>query len=65
VNTKCYPGNLKGRDHLGDIRIDGKIILKWNVRCGVESSCSGKVIAAGCCVYDNEHSGSINDEFLH
>jgi hypothetical protein len=22
-------GNLKGRDHLGDLGIDGRIILKW------------------------------------
>jgi hypothetical protein len=22
-------GNLKGRDHLGDLNVDGRIILKW------------------------------------
>jgi hypothetical protein len=27
--TKDLSGNLKGRDHLGGTRIDGKIILKW------------------------------------
>ena len=25
-------GNLKERDHLGDLGIDGRIILSWNFR---------------------------------
>jgi hypothetical protein len=66
VNTKFYPGSLKGREHLGDIGIDGKLILKWSVSCVVESSCSGDVLDVGCCVYGSEYSGSINyEEFLH
>jgi hypothetical protein len=25
-------GDLKGRDHLGDFRVDERIVLKWNVQ---------------------------------
>jgi hypothetical protein len=30
--TEFYSENLKGRDRLGDLHIDGKIILKWVLR---------------------------------
>jgi hypothetical protein len=29
--TKCLLENLKGRNHLGHLGLDGKIILKWFV----------------------------------
>jgi len=29
MHTKFWPGNLKGRDHLEDLGVDGKIILEW------------------------------------
>jgi hypothetical protein len=29
VHTKFWSKNLKGRDHLGDLGVSGKIILKW------------------------------------
>jgi len=28
-STKFWFGNLKGRDHLVDLDIDGRIILEW------------------------------------
>jgi hypothetical protein len=66
VSTKFYPGSLKGRHHLGDIGIDGKIILIWSVRCGVESSYSGDALEVDGCGCGSEYSDSINDEeFRH
>jgi hypothetical protein len=26
---KCWPESLKGRDHLEELGLDGKIILEW------------------------------------
>jgi hypothetical protein len=31
IHTKCWFANLKGRDHVGDFRVDGRIILKLNL----------------------------------
>jgi hypothetical protein len=28
-DTKRYSENIKGRHHLGDLGVDGKVILKW------------------------------------
>jgi hypothetical protein len=30
--TIIWVGNLKVRDHLEDLRVDGRIILKWILR---------------------------------
>jgi hypothetical protein len=32
MHTKILVGNVKGIDHLGDLGIDGKIILEWVLR---------------------------------
>jgi hypothetical protein len=42
-NSVVYGGNLKERDHLGDLGVDGRIILtwifgKWDVRIWTGSS---------------------------
>jgi hypothetical protein len=29
MNTEFYLGNLKGRDYMVDIGVDGKVILEW------------------------------------
>jgi hypothetical protein len=29
ILTKFWSKNLKGRDHEGDLGVDGRIILKW------------------------------------
>jgi hypothetical protein len=29
MHVICWLEGLKGRDHLGDIDVDGRIILKW------------------------------------
>jgi hypothetical protein len=29
MHTEFWLGNVKGRDHLVDLAIDGKIILQW------------------------------------
>jgi hypothetical protein len=48
---------LKGRDHLGDLGIERRIILKvTGVRCGLDST--GAVV--GSCEHSNEPSGSKN-----
>jgi hypothetical protein len=30
--TGCWWGNLRERDHLGDVGVDGRIILRWIFR---------------------------------
>jgi len=32
VHTGFWWGNLRGRDHLGDPDVDGRIILRWIFR---------------------------------
>jgi hypothetical protein len=63
--------NLKGRDHLEDLGIDGKIILRLSEvnsmeSCGLDSSVSEEgPVAGGSCEHDNERSVSIKfQEFL-
>jgi hypothetical protein len=55
---------LKGKDHLGDLGIDGRIILKWilNNRVrghGFKSSSSGQGLVADSCEHDNEPLSSV------
>ena len=33
-DTGCWWGNLRERDHLGDLVVDGRIILKLSSRIG-------------------------------
>ena len=36
MHTGFWWGNMRERDHLEDTGLDGRIILKWNFRRGVE-----------------------------
>jgi len=70
VHIGFWCGNLRERDHLEDLGVDGRIILKWIFRTwdgGVWTALiwlrTGQV--AGCCKHTNEPSGSIKfREFL-
>jgi len=70
VYTEFWWGNLREGDHLEDLVIGGRIILKWIFRKwdgghGLERSGSGKGQVAGSCACSNELSGSIKwGEFL-
>jgi len=52
---------MKGRDHLEELSVDGKIILEWildRVRgCGLEVFGLGQAAVAGCSEHDNEQLG--------
>jgi hypothetical protein len=53
---------MKDRDHLGDLGIDGNIILEWVLwkqvgRCGMNAFVPGQAPVAGSC--SNEFSGAI------
>jgi hypothetical protein len=55
--------NLKGRDHLKDFGLDGRIILDWILNkvggCGLDSSGLGYGPVVGSCEYGTKPSGSI------
>jgi hypothetical protein len=64
MHTKFWSESLEGRDHLEDLVIDGKLILKWilgkqGVKCGMDISGSNQGSVAGCCEHSNEPLGSI------
>jgi hypothetical protein len=64
MHTKFWFKNPKGRDHLEDIGVGGKIILEYILgngvgRCGLDSSGSGQGPFVGSCEQSNEPSGSI------
>jgi hypothetical protein len=57
-------GNMRKRDHCGDLDIDGRIILIWIFRkfeglWGLDGFGSGYGQVAGTCEYAKELSGSI------
>jgi hypothetical protein len=41
MHTKFWPENLKGRNHAGNMGIDGSLILQWNLGKYVEMLLSG------------------------
>jgi hypothetical protein len=63
LHTRVWWGNLKKRDHLEDLGIEGRIILKWIlnriVKLRVDASGSGQEQKAGCCQYGNKPLDSI------
>jgi hypothetical protein len=60
----------EGNIHLEDLAVDGEIILEWifvkyDRRCGLDSSGSGQGPVASPCEHGNEPTGSIkNGEFV-
>ena len=55
-------GKLEGRNHWGDLGVDGWIILGWISRmwvCGLDWAGSGQGQVADACECGNEPSGSI------
>jgi hypothetical protein len=64
LNTNFRLGNLRGGDHLEDLGVDGRIILRWIVRKWGEKVWTECIWlrwgpVAGCCEHGNELSGSI------
>ena len=67
MHTEFWLGELRKRDHLKDLGIDGNLILKCSVmgRHGLDLSASGYGQVVGACECGNEPSGSITcREFL-
>ena len=67
--TGFYWGNLRERDHWGDLDVDGRIVLRWIFGkwegWRLDGVGSGWGQMAGTCEYGNELSGSIKcGEFL-
>ena len=70
VHTGFWWGNLRDGDHLEDLSVNERIILKWIFEKwdgvhGLDRSCSGQGQVAGSCECGNEPLGSIKcGEFL-
>jgi hypothetical protein len=61
---RFWGGNMKERDHLDDLAIEGSVILKWILKKLVYrlwTGCMWPICTrvAGCCADCNEPSGSI------
>jgi hypothetical protein len=57
--------NLKERDHLEYLDVDGKIIIKYNLSVDWIRLAQDSNHVSGCCDHGNELSGSIKcGEFL-
>ena len=59
-----FGGELRYRDHLEDLEVDGRVVLKfifkkWAGGRRVDLPNSGYGHVQGCCVNGNEHSRSI------
>jgi hypothetical protein len=67
---KILVGNLKSRDHSGDLGLEGRIILNFVLKLGfggrgLDSFGSGYRLVASSCEQSNEPLGSIKGgEFL-
>ena len=64
VHTRFWWGNLKERNHMADLGVDGRIILrrifrKWDGETWLGWSGLGQEHVAGCCECGNEISDSI------
>jgi hypothetical protein len=65
THTKFWSENLKGRDHLEDLYVGGRGLLKWILtKLGVKlwtvfDSGEGQVMSS--CKHGNEISGSMKD----
>lgn len=62
--TGFWRGNLKERDHLKDLGLDGTIILKWVLKRvvmgnGIDATGSGWRQVTGCYKHNDALSGSI------
>jgi hypothetical protein len=57
-NTELQSENLKGRDHLGDLGVDDKVILQWISNrvqgCGLDLLGTGQGLVAGSYEHGNE-----------
>ena len=61
---RCSVRRPEEREHLGDLGVDGRIVLKWILkngmrRHGLDYSVSGWGQLAGTCECGNEHSDFI------
>jgi hypothetical protein len=41
IDQKFWSENLKERGNLGDMGVGGRMMLKWNASCGLDSTGSG------------------------
>jgi len=53
MHARFWPENLKGRDHLGDLGMDGRL-LEWTLgkmvgSCGLDSCGSGYGLVVSSC----------------
>jgi hypothetical protein len=63
--TGFWWGDVMNRDYVKGLDVDGKIMLKWDGRHGLDCSGLGQGQVVGACECGNEPSGSIKcREFL-